>query len=238
MLMPWKEHGVIEERWRFVDEWNSGDWNMAELCRFYGVSRATGYKWVQRYEAGGLEALGDQSRAPRQHPNAVSRQWEERVIAVREQHPSWGAPKIRARLEPDQAGEKLPAESTIGAILKRNGLTVPRKRRRWSRRATEPLAHAGAPNAVWCADYKGWFRTADGQRIDPLTISDAYSRYLLRCQGLLVADYLHSKPVFEAAFREYGLPARIRTDNGAPFGSNDESGLTGLSVWFIRMYRY
>jgi transposase InsO family protein len=130
---------------------------------------------------------------------------------------------------------KLPAESTIGAILHRNGLTVARKRRRGSRPASQPLAEAGAANTIWCADFKGWFRTADGTRIDPLTISDAYSRYLLRCQAVAAADYLHSKPVFEAAFREYGLPERIRTDNGAPFGSNGESGLTGLSVWFIKL---
>jgi putative transposase len=233
--MPWKEHGVMEERFRFVEEWRSGDWNVAELCRFYEVSRTTGYKWVGRYEVGGLEALHDVSRAAHRHPNAISPEMEDWVIAMREKHPSWGAPKIRARLERGCPGQRLPAESTIGAILKRNGLTVPRKRRRRSRPASEPLAHAGAPNTVWCADYKGWFRTGDGTRIDPLTISDAYSRYLFRCQALKAADYAHSKPVFEAAFREYGLPERLRTDNGAPFGSNGESGLTGLMVWWIKL---
>ena len=207
---------------------------MAELCRFYDVTRATGYKWVERYEAGGLEGLQDLSRAPHQSPHAVSSKMEELVIAQREKHPSWGAPKIRAVLERDYA-DQLPAESTIGAILKRNGLTVSRKRRRKSRVRSEPLAHAGAPNAVWCADYKGWFRTGDGTRIDPLTITDAYSRYLLRCQSLPGADYAHSKPVFEAAFREYGMPERMRTDNGAPFGSSGESGLTGLTVWWIKL---
>ncbi len=233
--MPWEAHGVMEERCRFVEECNSGDWNMAELCRFYGVTRATGYRWLSRFQRGGLGALRDRSRAPHQHPNAVSPEMEDLVIGVREEHPTWGAPKIRARLERDQAAKSIPAESTIGAILKRHGLTVARKRRRTSRRASEPLAHAGAPNAVWSADYKGWFRTGDGTRIDPLTISDGYSRYLLRCQVLKAADYLHTKPVFEAAFREYGLPERMRTDNGAPFGSNGESGLTGLSAWFIKL---
>ena len=225
----------MEERFRFVEEWESGDWTMAELCRFYGVCRGTGYKWLERYEAGGLEALRDQSRAPHQHPNAIGAEMEDLVIGVREQHPSWGAPKIHARLERDHGDKEIPAESTIGAILKRNGLTVSRKRRRTSRRGSEPLAHAGESNTVWCADYKGWFRTKDGTRIDPLTITDAYSRYLFRCQALDAPDYVHSKPVFEAAFREYGLPARMRTDNGAPFGSNGESGLTGLSVWWIKL---
>ena len=225
----------MEERFRFVEEWNSEDWNMVELCQFYGVSRTTGYKWVERYEAGGWEALQDLSRAPHQHPNAITEKIEDLVIAMREKHPSWGAPKIRARLGRDQAGLVVPAESTIGAILKRNGLTVCRKRRRKSRPASQPLAHAGAPNAVWSGDYKGWFRTGDGTRIDPLTISDGYSRYLFRCQGLRAADYAHTKPVFDAAFREYGLPDRLRIDNGPPFGCNGESGLTGLSVGWIKL---
>lgn len=225
----------MEERFRFIEEWRSGDWSLSELCRFYGVTRATGYKWVERFAKSGLEGLRDLSRAPHRHPNEVSSKMEDLVIGLREEHPSWGAPKIRARLRRDHAEQDIPAESTIGAILKRNGLTVNRKRRRTSRPASEPLAHAGAPNTVWCADYKGWFRTGDGTRIDPLTISDAYSRYLLRCQALAAADYAHSKPVFEAAFQEYGLPQRIRTDNGAPFGSNGESGLTGLSVWWIKL---
>ena len=225
----------MEERFRFIEEWESGGWSMAELCRFYGVSRVTGYKWIERYESGGLEALRDQSRAPHRHPNAIGSEMEELVISVREKHASWGAPKIGAWLKREHPGQEIPAESTIGAILKRNGLSVPRKRRRRSRSGSEPLAHAAAPNTVWCADYKGWFRTADGTRIDPLTISDAYSRYLFRCQALAAADYAHSKPVFEAAFREYGLPARMRTDNGAPFGSNGESGLTGLTVWWIKL---
>lgn len=146
-----------------------------------------------------------------------------------------GAPKIRARLARDHPGQYLPAESTIGAILRRNGLTVPRKRRRRGRPSSQPLAHAGRANVVWSADYKGWFHTADGTLIYPLTLADAYSRYLLRCQGLAAADYLHSKPVFEAAFREYGLPHGMRTDNGPAFGSNGESGLTRLSVWWIKL---
>lgn len=225
----------MEERFRFVEQWKSEDWNMAELCRAYGVTRATGYKWVGRYEGGGLEALRDQSRAPQHHPNVISVEMEDLVIGMRAKHPHWGAPKIHARLARELGEQRIPAESTMGAILRRNGLTVPRKPRRRSRAPSEPLAAAVAPNRVWCADYKGWFRTGDGRRIDPLTISDAYSRYLFRCQGLPAADYAHSKPVFEAAFREYGLPERLRTDNGAPFGSNGESGLTGLTVWWIRL---
>ena len=233
--MPWKVSGVQEERFRLVDEWNSGDWNMAELCRFYGVTRKTGYKWVERYERWGMEGLRDGSRAPHDHPNEISEEIEEEVLALRGKHAFWGARKIRAWLEQAHAREGVPAVSTIGSILKRNGLTVPRKRRRSARPAEEPLAHAQGPNAVWCADFKGWFRTGDGERIDPLTITDAYSRYLLRCQAVAAADAVHSQPIFAAAFREYGLPERIRTDNGAPFGSNGESGLTRLTVWWIKL---
>jgi putative transposase len=233
--MPWKDTSVQEERFRFVEDWRSGGWDLAALCRSYEVTRKTGYKWIARYQADGLGGLCDLSRAPRHHPNAISPEMEDRVIAVRERYPFWGPRKIRAWLGREEPEVELPAVSTIGALLKQNGLTVPRKRRRSARPNSEPLAHALGPNLVWCADFKGWFRTGDGARIDPLTISDAYSRYLLRCQAVRAADFAHSKPVFEAAFREYGLPERVRTDNGAPFGSNGESGLTGLTVWWIKL---
>jgi transposase len=233
--MPWKEHGVMEERVRFVEDWNSEDWNMAELCEFYGVTWKTGYKWVERYEAQGAEGLRDLSRAPHRHPKQVTQEMEDWVIGLREKHPSWGAPKIRARLLKEQSGKTIPAESTIGEMLKRHGLTVPRRRRRSSRLGQPKLAPGEGPNAIWCADYKGWFRTRDGRRIDPLTITDQYSRYLFRCQAVAAADYGNTKPVMEAAFREYGLPERMRTDNGAPFGSNGESGLTALMVWWIKL---
>jgi putative transposase len=234
--MPWKECGVMEERFRFIDDWRSGDWTKSELCRHYDVSRATGYKWLSRYEEGGLDGLRDQSRAPLHHPNEISGEIEELVIAMKEAHPSWGAPKIRGRMALDHLDLLLPAESTIGSILQRNGLTVERREKRpRSRPSTEPLAHASSANEVWSADFKGCFHTGDGVRIDPLTISDNYSRYLFRCQSLLAADTAHSKPVFTAAFREFGLPRRIRTDNGAPFGSSGETGLTLLTAWWIQM---
>src|SRR5579862_3016442 len=208
---------------------------MAELCRFFGITRKTGYKWIDRYQAAGLAGLADQSRAPRQHPHALSQEMEQRVIALRAQHPCWGARKIRRLLQREAAGKGVPAASTIGELLKREGLTVPPKRRLRGRPSQPPLAHASQANRVWCADFKGWFRTGDGERILPLTISDAYSRYLLRCQAVKAADSLHSQPIFEAAFREFGMPERIRTDNGAPFASNGASGLTRLSVWWIKL---
>ena len=233
--MPWKELDLVEQRFRFIEEWRSEDYSLAELCRHYEITRATGYKWVRRYEAGGLESLGDRSRAPHHHPNELPEEMEELVLSLRSGHPSWGAPKIRAKIRQDHAALSLPAESTIGAILQRNGLTLPRGKRRPRRASASPLVEPARSNHVWSADFKGWFHAGDGTRIDPLTITDNYSRYLFRCQSLNAADTLHSKPVFQAAFREFGLPERIRTDNGSPFGSNGESGLTGLSAWWIRL---
>jgi len=233
--MPWKECAVTEQRFRFIEDWRTDDWTMAELCRFYDVTRATGYKWLARYEVGGLAALGDRSRAPLHHPNQLAAEMEERIIAVRAAHPRWGAPKIRARIERDGPSLGLPAESTIGAVLQRHGLTVARKRRARSRPSEAPLAHASASNQVWSADFKGWFRTQDGARIDPLTITDNFSRYLFRCQSVAAPDTAHCRPVFQAAFREFGLPRVIRTDNGAPFATNGESGLTALSAWWIKL---
>jgi transposase InsO family protein len=234
--MPWKERGVMEERFRFIDDWRSGDWTVTELCRHYEVTRGTGYKWLSRYEQGGVDGLRDKSRAPLNHPNELPSEIEDVVIALREKHPSWGAPKIRGRLALDHEEMLLPAESTIGAILKRNGLTVARGAKRpRSRPSTEPLVQASSANEVWSADFKGCFHTGDGERIDPLTITDNYSRFLFRCQSVKAADTAHSKPVFAAAFREFGLPRRIRTDNGAPFGSSGETGLTALSAWWIQL---
>lgn len=233
--MPWKERSVSEQRFGFVADDNSEQDNLAELCESYGVTRKTGYKWLARYRQAGLEGLRDRRRAPHHQPNQLSDKLEERILELRQQDPRWGAPKLRGLLM--RAGSPvIPAESTIGALLNRHGLTVARRHRRPSRAAGETqLTEAKGPNWVWCIDFKGWFLTVDGDRIDPLTISDQYSRYLFRCQVVRRADTVHTKLVMEAAFREYGLPERIRSDNGALFGSNGESGLTALTVWWIKL---
>lgn len=232
--MPWKVSDVIEIRLDFVKDWRTGMWTLAELCRHYEITRKTGYKWIERYETAGAVGLEDRSRAPLSHPNAIETAMEDRIVEARAMHPLWGARKIRALLE-RQGVSKMPATSTIGLVLKESGLTLSHKRRRGAHPNAIPITDAGEPNQIWSADFKGWFRTQDGKRCDPLTISDVHTRYLLRCQAVAAADTLHAKPIFEAAFREYGLPARMRTDNGAPFGSNGESGLTALAVWWIRL---
>jgi transposase InsO family protein len=187
---------------------------MAELCRIYEVSRESGYKWLRRSQVEGEAGLEDRSRAPVRHPNQTKPSTEQQLLALRQRHATWGARKLRAYLQQKQPRLVLPAASTIGALLKREGLTVPRRRLRKTPPYTQPFQQAVKPNQLWCADFKGWFLTLDRQRIDPLTISDTASRYLLRCQAVEKANTEQVLAIFEAAFRQYGLPAAIRTDNG------------------------
>jgi transposase InsO family protein len=233
--MPWQETGVELERMKFIVEWYSGEWTMSELCRQFGVSRPTGYALVQRFQTDGLDGLKDRSSAPRRHPNAVPDERARRILKVRGDHPSWGPVKIKAWLEKRFAHETWPAASTIGELLKREGLVAPRKRQRPRYSFGEPLTPASDCNRVWCADFKGWFRTGDGQRCDPFTLMDACSRYLLRCQALGRLDGASVQPVLEAAFGEFGLPQVLRTDNGPPFGGPGLGGLSKLAVWLIKV---
>ena len=225
----------MEEKARFVLEYEQDVYTMAELCQRYGIARETGYVWLRRYEQTGLEGLRERSRAPHQPANQTSAEIEKGVLELRQAHMRWGPRKLKRVLERDQPGRRWPAASTIGAILKREGLVVARRKRWKAEPYSEPLAHADGCNRVWCADFKGWFRTGDGQRIDPLTISDAYSRYLLRCQAVSKTDTARVQAVFEAAFREYGLPQAIRTDNGAPFATTALAGLSRLAVWWMKL---
>jgi putative transposase len=233
--MGWKETCVVEERFRFVEEFRSEEWSMSELCRRFGVSRKTGYKWLERYREAGLEGLFDESRAALSRPNAIAPEIAEVVLDFRRQHPHWGPAKLRARLQREEPRVQWPAASTIGEMLKRAGLTVPRKRSHKATPSLNPLQHAGGSNQVWCVDFKGWFRCGDGSRCDPLTITDGYSRYLLRCQVVKSTTTDEVRGVMEAAFREYGLPDCMRSDNGEPFASVGLAGLSALSVWWIKL---
>ncbi len=233
--MPWMETCAMDQRMRFVLEYCRGEYSMASLCRQFRISRRVGYKWLARYHMDGVPGLADRSRAPRRHPNEVSPQIEQQVLAARRAHPTWGPKKLRVFLARRDVFCRWPACSTIGEILTRHGLTVPRRRRHHVPPQTEPFSHCDVPNAVWCADFKGWFRTGDGRRCDPLTISDAFSRYVQRCQGLTPTNFETVQPLFVAAFREYGLPWAIRTDNGSPFASRGVGGLSRLSVWWIKL---
>jgi transposase InsO family protein len=225
----------MEEKLRFVFEYERDVESMKALCARFGVSRETGYVWLRRYRQYGLPGLEEVNRAPERHPNQTPASIEEAVLGLRQAHMTWGPRKLKSILQRDQPGRGWPAVSTMGEIVKRAGLVVARKKRRRTDPYTEPLAHAVAANRVWCADFKGWFRAGDGSRIDPLTITDACSRYLLRSQAVEKTDTERVRAIFEAAFREYGLPWWIRTDNGAPFASSAVGGLSRLAVWWIKL---
>ena len=225
----------MEEKVRFVLEYERDEETMGELCARFGVSRETGYVWLRRYQRKGVAGLVEKNRAPQSHPNQTGAEVERAILELRQAHMRWGPRKLKRILERDQPGRRWPAASTIGEIIQRAGLVVARKKRRRTEPYGEPLAHANASNRVWCADFKGWFRSGDGTRIDPLTISDAWSRYLLRSQAVEKADTERVRAVFEAAFREYGLPEAIRTDNGPPFASTTVGGLSRLAVWWIKL---
>lgn len=233
--MAWKETCAVEERFRFIEEYKAQEWSFAELCRRYEVSRKTGYKWLERYEDRGLDGLRDGSRAPHRHPNEVIAEVAEQVLELRREHPHWGPAKLRARLQREAPEIIWPAVSTIGEMLKRAGLTVPPKQRRRATPSQSPLRHAQGANDVWSTDFKGWFQCGDGSRCDPFTLSDGFSRFLLRCQVMQGAHEAGVRAVMEAAFREFGLPRAIRSDNGAPFASPGLGGLSGLSVWWIQL---
>jgi transposase InsO family protein len=233
--MPWKVSGVVEKRKQFLSEYESGEETMTDLCRAYGISRATGYEVLRRYRNQGEAGLEERSRAPGRHPNQTPAQIEERVLELRRAHMRWGPRKLKVVLEREPGERSWPAASTIGSMLQREGLVVARPKRRKVAPYTQPFAAASEPNRVWCADFKGWFRSGDGARIDPLTLSDACSRYLLRCQAVEKTDTRRVQAIFEAAFREYGMPGAIRSDNGAPFASRAIAGLSRLAVWWMKL---
>jgi len=232
--MPWKETCVMEERMRFVLAAKEEGAVMSQVCAAAGISRQTGYVLLRRYESEGLEGLKDRSRAPHEHGRSREAELVEDVLALRERY-GWGAKKLRHKLGELRPDIELPAASTIGDWLTKRGLTDKRRRRPKCPAYTQPFAAATEPNAVWTVDFKGWFRTTDGSRCDPLTLSDTWSRYLLRCQTVARPDYSHVRPVFEAAFSEFGLPLSIRSDNGPPFASTAVGGLSALSLWWIKL---
>jgi putative transposase len=239
--VPWRETCPVEQRFQFVMECKKGEETMASLCRAFGISRQTGYKWLNRYEqygpeGGDPEHLKDKSRRPRSHPNEAGSAVVEVLVRARKKHPTWGPRTLKVWLEKQlESGVKLPAPSTIGEVLKRHGLTRRRKRRRHTPPYTKPFAACTAPNQLWCVDFKGWFRTKDAIKCYPLTITDAFSRVIIRCEGVLDPDGKEVREIFESAFKEFGLPDAIRSDNGPPFASTGVGGLTELSIWWIHL---
>ncbi len=233
--MSWKETCTVDERMRFVKAVMSGSRTISGLCREFEVSRKTGYKWLERFEDLGKRGMMDQSRAPHDHPNQVSKKVEEELLRERKEHPTWGPRKILARMRDERPRRDLPAASTAGAILKRHGLVKARRARSARPPEKTALREAQGPNEVWTTDFKGNFLMGNGRRCHPLTIADAYSRFVIRCTGLKRPTGELSRPEYEKAFVEFGRPEVIRSDNGEPFASLGIGRLTPLSVWWMKL---
>lgn len=228
----------MEQRKQFIDAVVRREHSFTELCRRFGISRKNGYKWWNRYlieqASGAIAVFENRSRRPHRSPNAIAPELEAMIVDIRKQRPHWGPKKLLVLLAKAEPNTKLPSESTIAAVLKRNGLVKPRRKRSKSTPYTAPLVHASKPNALWSIDFKGDF--AIGRtRCYPLTVTDSYSRYILACVALTSTRTVPVRRALERIFDEYGLPEAIRTDNGSPFSSKGLAGLSQLSVWWLKL---
>jgi transposase InsO family protein len=225
----------MDQKMQFIADYLRGELSMTELCEMYGIARKTGYKFVDRYLKAGPEGLEERSRRPENYARQTPPHIVQGILELRQRHPSWGAKKLLSVLTKRHPRWDLPGRSTVCDILSRHGM-VPKKR---SRRAIghpgKPSTQILAPNDVWSADFKGHFKTGDGVYCYPLTVTDGLSRFLLACQGLDSTAIAEAKPVFARVFKQYGLPSRIRTDNGTPFASSALGRLSQLSVWWVRL---
>lgn len=235
--MPWKVVTAVEHRKALIEALQSEDSpGLAALCREQGISRKTAYKWIGRWKASGEAGLEDRPRASLSHPNALGEEMEALVVGARHAHPSWGAKKLLPWLQRRHPGrDDWPCLSSVSAVLERNQLV----RRRRARRTVAPFAGAlaspGAPNDLWAIDHKGWWTARNGDRCEPFTVTDSASRFLIRCVIGGTKGFPHVRGVLEGAFREFGLPEAVRSDNGPPFASRAPLGLSPLSVWLLRL---
>jgi transposase InsO family protein len=234
--MPWKAHSLLEARQHFVQAALRGPRSVAELCREAGISRKTGFKWLNRFRHLGGPGLCELSRRPRHSPKRTAQHWLSAIVQLRRQHPHWGGKKIFAKLRRQHPRARLPKVRTITKWLQQ--LKLVRRRRTWARRGPllprPALTTAQAPNEVWTVDFKGWFRTRDGQKVNPLTVRDLFSRYLLGIELLPISH----EPVcryFQRLFARAGQPKIIRVDHGSPFAGDGALDLSRLSAWWLRL---
>jgi putative transposase len=235
--MPWRERSLMDQRLQLVTDYRTGFFTVTELADQYGISRKTAYKWIDRYEEADATVAGviEQSRRPHHSPGATDAAVVARLIAVRKRHPRWGAKKllaVAARTDPDVV---WPTRSTVCDVLKREGLVTPRARRRRIGHPPSVLVPITAPNGTWTTDFKGEFRTGDRRYCYPLTLRDGHSRFVLQCAALLARTYGDTQRRFARAFAQYGLPDRIRSDNGGPFAAPGLGRLSRLAVWWMRL---
>lgn len=233
--MRWNAVNVMDSRLQFVSLYLSGDFSMQELCCSFGISRPTGYKWVERYEQEGAAGLMDRSSAPEHHGRKTADAIADVVCALRVKRPSWGPKKLVAFLQARHPERIWPSPSTAGLILKREGLVRKRREKRRVPPMMDALTVPLHPNHVWAADYKGWIDTPYGMRLEPLTISDSFSRFLISLSATHTTAVDQARPLFNRAFEDFGLPKVIRTDNGIPFCAPSVTGLTGLSADWARL---
>ena len=225
----------MDQRTQFIADHLRDTLSITELCELYGISRKTGYKWIDRYLRHGPAGLEELSRRPRRSPNQTGDEIVSAVLAARRRHPRWGGRKLLALMRKQHPRWHLPGRSTASEILKRHGLVPRQRRRRRIGHPGKPTSQIVAPNEVWSADFKGQFLTGDGYYCYPLTVADGFSRYLLGCQALSSTAAQGAQPVFTRLFKEYGLPTRIRTDNGVPFATTTLGRLSRLSAWWVRL---
>lgn len=234
--MPWKEVKPMDEKVLFLADYLRGSKNFTDLCRAYGISRKTGYKWVSRYLEEGAEGLHNRSTAPKNHPHQTPCYMRKEIIRLRNKKKiKPGSKKIQTFLLDKFAEDEVPSTTTIYKILRKEGLVKSRRRRRRIPIMPQPFEPVKEPNDVWTADYKGQFLTRDGKWCYPLTVMDHQSRYLFQCKGYEKISTEAAKKEFRQLFRRYGLPNRIRTDNGVPFASRSLGGISRLSKWWIRL---
>ena len=233
--MPWSQTSPMDQRTQFIADYLRDVFGITDLCHHYGVSRKTAYKWIDRYLRHGPAGIEERSRKPHNSPNETVPEIVNAIIQVRQRHPSWGAKKLLVLLQKRYPWWEFPARSTVCDILSRHGMVLVTRKRRQIGHPGKPQSQILAPNDLWCADYKGQFKTGNGLYCYPLTVTDGYSRFLLGCQGLNSTAGDLAKPVFTQLFREFGLPKRIRTDNGVPFATHSLARLSSLSAWWIRL---
>lgn len=232
--MPWRETCVMDLKMHLISDWLQGRYTKAELARAYHVSRKTVYKWTERYTQEGAAGLLERSRAPGHCPHALDPALAEQIVAMKLRHPSFGPKKVLDRLRAEQPAVDWPADSTAGALLKRQGLVKPRRYKPAFPADPQPFALGDQPNALWSVDYKGQYPSNQSHWCYPLTITDNASRYLIGCRSVSGTDYAQARSVFEWAFQAHGVPEAILSDNGPPFASCGAGGLTRLSLWWIR----
>lgn len=232
--MAWREVKVEDQRLKFINAYLEGNYSVAELCRYFDISRKTAYKWLSRYQQDGMEGLHNRSKAPLYQAAATHPDLVKKILSIRFRFPTWGPKKVRGFLVNHNPSVVWPSTTTIGNLFDKHGLAEPRKLRKRLAERTDPFTDCNQSNDIWCFDFKGWSLTQDLYKCDPFTITDEHSRYLLCCSKLIENDAEHVWAVFDRLFRDYGRPLKVRSDNGPPFATTGAGRLSSLSVKLIK----